>query len=127
VYWVDDYGNPLGTPANPVATTATFSGDIHAEITYPTTPSISNLNIASAATEYSYVFPSNTARFLMRVRGGGSLMRVAYQAGGTGTSWLTVQKGCWYSEGDVTVSAGFAVYVQCDQPAQVVEIVSWAT
>lgn len=85
------------------------------------TPSVANVAMTLANTEYSYLLPTATKRFIIKLRGGASF-RIAYVA--AATEWLTVSAGNFYSEDDL-VLPGTTLYFQSPAAAQVAEIVYW--
>lgn len=95
-------------------------------ITYPTTPSIQNIDLGTANTETAIPLPAGTARFAVRARGK-SIMRLAYMASGTddpGPYW-TIRAGSVYAEGDITV-ASLTLYLRATNANEVAEITSWS-
>jgi hypothetical protein len=89
-----------------------------------TNPAISNVAMASASTEYSFVVPTNAKQFMLKLRGTASL-QVAYTVGQSNTLYITVPRSCFYGESDLSLSAPVTLYFQSDQPAQVAEILVW--
>lgn len=89
-----------------------------------TSPSIQNSTIAVADTEQSYIFPVNTQTFLIRPRGGATL-RIAFAAGTSGSDYLTVSPGAFYSQDNVAISP-LTIYFQSPTAGLVVELISWA-
>lgn len=92
----------------------------------PANPTIYNLSLVTGGTEYSYALPSNTVRFIVRLRGSNSSLRLAYGAGQTGTTYFTIPQGCSYSEADISPTAGLSLYLRASDSSQVAEILSWA-
>jgi hypothetical protein len=90
-----------------------------------TTPTISNFSAALANTEYSYVIPTSSKKFIIRVRDGLSKMKVAFALGATSTQYITVNMGSSYEVDGLSTLAGFTVYFQTNKPNQVVEIITW--
>jgi hypothetical protein len=99
------------------------SSQITASFTGAANPTIANVPMASAATEYSYALPTNTRQFLIKSRSGAAL-QVAYVAGDSGLAFVTVNRGCFYGESDLTLG-GIVLYFQSPEAAQTAEIVSW--
>lgn len=86
-----------------------------------TVPGIANVSMPSAATEYSFSLPTDTKRFMIKLRGSASF-QLAYET--AAAEWLTVPAGNWYSEGDVALT-GVTLYFQSAAASQVAEIVYW--
>lgn len=88
-------------------------------------PTIANVALTLAATEYSYVVPPGTKRIQVTNRSF-QQMRLAYVSGGTNTAWITVPAGAQYSEVDLAVTS-LTLYIQVPATAgTVAEIVVWA-
>lgn len=91
------------------------------------TPTIANVPMALASTEYSYVLPANTRRFLILLRTPSTAkMKLAYASGDSGTLYVTVNPGCHYGEGEI-LSPALTLYFQATLSGQVAEIVSWSS
>jgi hypothetical protein len=89
------------------------------------TPTIVNFPVVAANTEYLYVFPVGTRKFLLRDRAGDAKMRLAYAAGTTGTNYITLNMGCTHEVGDLNTVTGFTIYFQSSKASRIVEILSW--
>lgn len=90
-----------------------------------TTPTIANVSILLAATEYSYVLPTGTTQFLIRLRGYSSRMQLAYTALGSGTLYVTIDRGAFLAVGDLNLATPVTLYFQADAASQIAEIQSW--
>lgn len=89
------------------------------------TPTIVQIPLASAGTEYSYVLPSGCRQFLIKLQGDGRL-RLAYVALGTsGTSYLEVPRYCFFSESDIQLNTSLTLYMQSSVAAQTAELLYW--
>ena len=90
-----------------------------------TTPSIANVVIAAANTEESYTLPANSRRFLILLRTPSvAKLQLAYAVGTSGTTYVTINPGCHYSESEID-SPSVTLYFQSTLSGQVAEIVSW--
>lgn len=49
-----------------------------------------NVNMAVANTEYSFRVPSNTKYVLIKTRSGADLLKLSYDEGTSGTSYITI-------------------------------------
>lgn len=87
-------------------------------------PAIGNIVMTMANTEYSYAFPANTKRFIMRVRGTGKL-QFSFVAGQTATNYMTLFPGSVHEEAEINISST-TVYFQNSKANEVVEILSWS-
>lgn len=87
-------------------------------------PTIANVSMTSAATEYSYTFPADTKKFEIRIRSGSSLLQIAFISGQSGSTYITIPYGASYSENDAKVG-GATIYFQSPDATQVAEIKTW--
>ena len=90
-----------------------------------TNPSLSNIPIPLALTEYSFALPAGSKRFLIRSRNGG-IIHLAFATGLLSTVYLTVPKGCNYQELDLAASSSVTLYFQSNIAGDIVEVVSWS-
>jgi hypothetical protein len=92
-----------------------------------TTPTIYNVTMTNANTEYSQALPSNTKKFLIQTRDG-TAFRFAYVTGKVATPtapWLTVPANSVYYE-DMIEEATQTLYFACASAGKIIEIVTWA-
>lgn len=89
------------------------------------TPTIANVAMLLANTEYSYVLPANSKRFLILLRTPSvAKLKLAYASGDSGILYVTVNPGCHYGEGEI-LAPSLTLYFQATLPGQVAEVVSW--
>ncbi len=86
---------------------------------------IANVTITTANSEQSYALPLASKGFEMRVRGGASLLQVAYNAGDSGTLYQEIPRGTTYSQTGLNPSLSYTLYFQSSVGGVVVEILSW--
>lgn len=86
-------------------------------------PTVANVSIGSANTEYNYLLPTNTKKFHLKMRDGAAL-KLAYTIGTTGTTYVTIPAYNMYTEDQLSVTA-VTLYFQTPSPSGVVEIISW--
>lgn len=89
-----------------------------------TNPTVQNIAMATAGTEYSAVLPTGTTQFEIRSRLYGKL-QFSYTSGQSGTVYRTLPQGCAYSEAGLLLSAPLDIYVQSTKDNDVLEVVSW--
>lgn len=89
-----------------------------------TTPTIYNVTLALAATEYSRPLSSATKQLTVRNRTGTSNVRMAFSPGGTSTDWVTLKAGAVYSQSELDLT-GVTLYLRSDDPAQIIEVLQW--
>lgn len=104
-------------PTEPVPVSGTFTSGSSA------TPTISNTVTVLANTEYSYAFPVDTKRFIIKARGNAKL-QVAYATGQTNTTFLTIPPGATYSETELKLPSN-TIYFESNKAGETVEITSW--
>ena len=89
------------------------------------TPTIYNVALTLAGTEYSLAIPAGTKRIQIRNRAS-QLTRLAYTPGDTSVAWLTITPGSVYSEVDLAVTT-LTVYLQAPSAAgTVAEVITWS-
>lgn len=87
-------------------------------------PNLSNLNMATANTEYTFSLPAGTKQFEIRSRSLGRV-RLAFVEGESGTTFKTIWPGNSYFEGGLLLSDVLNVYVQSSKFNDVLEILFW--
>lgn len=106
---------PAGSGGIPVV--ANIPGNI--------SPTVANVSMALAGTEYSYTLPGDTKEFYLKLRNGAVDLKIAFSAGTSGTSYISVPRGTWFGQADLDTSAVVTLYFQSPTAAQVLEILSW--
>lgn len=109
-----------------------YSGSYEKKVEVPaatadnaTTPTIANIAVTLANTEYSYVLPTGTKFFSLKDRDGDSKVRIAYSVGGTATTYFTLNMGNVYEVNELYTNTGFTVYFRSNKAGRVIEIESW--
>jgi len=87
-------------------------------------PTITNVTMTDAATEYSHTFPAGTYKFEIKLRSGSSLLQIAFVSGASGSTYITIPYGASYAESDAKVG-GAVIYFQSPDASQVAEIKTW--
>jgi hypothetical protein len=95
-----------------------------AQLKASSTPTIYNKSVPTANTEVSQALSANTKQFIIRVRGHGSTLKLAYVATESGTNYITIPKGCSMEVRNVDLTST-TLYFQCDVASQTVEIQEW--
>lgn len=98
----------------------TFRGS--AALEQPTDPTIYNLDVTLANTEYSQALSANTKKISIACRGTAKL-QVAFASGDSGVLYFTIPRGARREIDGVNFTG--AVYLQASEDAQVVEILEW--
>lgn len=99
---------------------------ISAGISDATTPTLYNVTMTTADTEYSQALPANTKQFEFRCRGNYD-MRFAYATGKVATPtapYRTLSAGQTKYQNDIDLTS-ITLYVACSQALQVVELEVW--
>jgi hypothetical protein len=89
-------------------------------------PTIYNLTLTLAATEYSYAIPAGTRKILFKERSGGSIIQYCFVSGESNTNYLTLPPSTskYLEAADI---GGKTLYVRCQADAgKVLEIETWA-
>jgi hypothetical protein len=89
----------------------------------PTTPTVYNLSMPLASTEYSQALDSGTKKILIRMRVR-SQARFAFVSGNTSTNWITLEAGAVFFEENLDLS-GVTIYLQSSTAGQTAEILAW--
>lgn len=88
------------------------------------TPTLANISAATANTEYSYILPTNTKRFIFKARGL-SKVQLTYTSGSSGTTYATLSPGSVYEESGIYSAAATTLYFQTSTASETLEIISW--
>jgi hypothetical protein len=114
----------VGVNGNPISDTNRLPVDALVSIDYPSNPFIYNVSATLANQEYSQALAPQTRKFLIRVRNGGSELKVYFSSGAT--DYILVPRGANYCETEIE-SSTLTLYFQSSQPGQIVEIIAWST
>jgi len=85
-----------------------------------TTPTVYNVAMASADTEYSQALPSGTKKFLIKLRTD-AVMKVKFASGG---NYITVPSGGSYNEDNLDLT-GVTLYFESSVASNTAEIIAW--
>ena len=96
---------------------------VRAKLLQATTPTIYNLSMPLANTEYSQVISSGAKRVLVRMRVKGQ-SRLAFVLNGTIGSYITLEACTVYTEENLDLD-GATIYLQSTVAGQVAEILEW--
>lgn len=88
-----------------------------------TSPTVANVALPTANVEVPYALPSNTRRFEIKLRDNAP-MKLAYVAGTSGTTYVSLPAGGVYSE-DGLSTVTLTLYFQSTAAGSTAEIVSW--
>lgn len=89
------------------------------------TPLIQNISIPIAQVQTPIVLPSNTKKFLIKIKDYESGMKLAFQQ--NASDLLTISRGCSYSEDNLSLTTIYRIiYLQSTKNNVVVECISWA-
>ena len=86
-------------------------------------PTIANVAITLADTEYSYALPSGTRKFTIKLRNPGYPLKLAMVESGSGTTYVNIAQGKTYTVDDIKVP--LTLYFQSTAGTMVAEIISW--
>lgn len=89
-----------------------------------TAPTIYNLSMVVAGTEYPQALSSSTKKFTVRMRTNATA-RVSFVLGGTTTAWITIPACNSFTEENLDLS-GVTIYLQSTAAGQIAEILEWS-
>lgn len=109
------------------AFTPSGSGGIPVQANIPgvLSPTLVNLDMSVASTEYSYTLPGDTRKFLVKLRDPRAALQLAYIVSTSDSTYLTVPAGNWYSDDELDTSAVVTLYIQSPSAGQILEILTW--
>lgn len=87
-------------------------------------PTIANVTITLANTEYSYTLPAGTTRFLFKLRSSGVPAKICFVSGVSGITYRNLSNGKTYEEKDIKKGDNI-LYFQAPSANQTAEIISW--
>jgi hypothetical protein len=85
-------------------------------------PTVINGTLTLADTEYEIDLPYNCHKFTLKARVAADV-KLAYEAGKSGTAYITVTAGTNYWEDGLRTN--FSIYVQSPTAGTVVEVIAW--
>lgn len=88
------------------------------------TPLVANVSMQNLNTEYSYLLTPGTTRVLFKTRNNG-LLRFTFQAGQSGTNYISVPAGTSYTLDSIDPSVSLTIYFQSDKNNETLEVISW--
>jgi len=97
---------------------------VRAKISQATQPTIYNLSMPLANTEYSQLLTNGTKKLLIKTRDRTARLRIAFVSGDTNISWVTIEAGSIYSEENLDLS-NVTIYLQTNKVSQIAEILEW--
>ena len=87
---------------------------------------IQNITINSANTEQSITLPQGCKQYTLRVRNNSAKLQLAFNAGQSNSSFLTIPRGCNYSQNFVELTTAYShLYIQSNKDNVTVECISW--
>lgn len=102
---------------------ANLNTTVRARLVQAKEPTIYNLSMPLAGTEYSQVISANAKQIMVRMRVRGRA-QIAFASGNSGTLFFTLEPGCVYSQENLDLE-GVTIYLQSNVPNQVAEILEW--
>lgn len=87
-------------------------------------PTIANVSVTDADTEYSYSLPDFTKTFIIKLRGVGAPFKVAFVSGESSTIYVNVANSASYQEKNVKGKDN-VLYFQSPTAGQIAEIISY--
>lgn len=88
-------------------------------------PTVANVSMPLADTEYSYTLPVNTQVVRLMTRGCAKL-QLSYTATESGTTYITIPSGVWYELPKLKAAASVTLYFRAPNKSnETLEIESW--
>ena len=87
-------------------------------------PIIANVAMTTLNTEYSYDIPAGTKRFSIKLRAINKILKLAFVATESGTTYISIPYGETYTENDVKAGP-VTLYFQTTVSTMVAEIKTW--
>jgi hypothetical protein len=88
-------------------------------------PSISNVPMTLADTEYSFAIPSGTKKLTFRTRTSGAL-KFCFTLGNSAITFLSVSPGSSYTLDGLNTSTSLTLYFQSPKALETLEILRWS-
>ena len=88
------------------------------------TPTIYNVDMTAANTEYSQALPANTRKLDIKLRAQNALLKIAFVEGESGTNYIQIPYGSSYHAENIKLT-GITIYFQSPSNSQVCEILAW--
>ena len=89
-----------------------------------TTPTIYNLSMPTANTEYSQSLSTHTKKIMIRTRDRSARLQVSFVSGNSGTIFFSIEAGAVYSEENLDLE-GVTIYLRSNKAGQTAEILEW--
>ena len=87
-------------------------------------PTVANVEITLANTEYSCTLPAGTTRFIFKLRNPGVPAKICFVSGASGTIYMNLANGQSYEEKDIKKGDN-KLFFQAPSASQIAEIISW--
>ncbi len=99
------------------------------EVTGSHTPTVYNVTMTNANTEYSQALPANTKKFSVSLQSNDAAYRLAFATGKVAAPtapYLTIAAGYGYEESFNGSADSLTIYAACGVAGKVLQIVAWA-
>lgn len=87
-------------------------------------PTIANVAMTLANTEYSYALPDGTKRFMIKLRDPGYPLQLAVVSGESNTTYYNIANGKTHEEKEIK-GQGTTLYFRTTTASMIAEIISW--
>jgi hypothetical protein len=92
-----------------------------------TSASIQNIVLPTAGSEVGILLPNHTRKFQLKIRDNEAKLNIAFVATETSTNYITIPRGCNYSENDLDLTTiNRVLYVRSDKSNAILECIAWA-
>lgn len=86
-------------------------------------PTVANVSVTSANTEYSYQFPAGTKAFRIKLENLNALLKVSFKEGESGSTYITIPYGDFLAM--KAKVGGSTIYFQSPSASQTAQIMTW--
>ena len=90
-----------------------------------TMPVVINFSVENANEEVSFTIPRIAKSYLFKVRNADCRLFVSYLVGQTNTNYITLERGCFFKESGLSLTADLNIYIRTSKPNQIIEIQYW--
>lgn len=87
-------------------------------------PTIANVAMTLANTEYSYTLPDFTKKFIIKLRSVGAPVQICFVSGNSNTLYVNLANGKSYMEENIK-GKGSQLFFRSSSADQTAEIISW--
>ena len=103
---------------------STVTSTVRPRLVQATQPTVYNLSMPTANTEYSQALTSSTKKILIKSRDRSAQLRIAFVSGDTALLYITIEPGSVFFEENLDLT-GATIFLRSNKSSQVCEILEW--